>query len=347
MPRDGLARTVRDVVGRGRRRRQGRAVVLLYHRIGHARPDPQLLAVSKEHFAEHLELIAERYVPMGLADLVAAAVRGGAPADAVAITFDDGYVDNLFAAKPLLEQADTPATVFPVSGYVSGGERFWWDELDRLLLTPGVLPSRLALEVGGETLVTELGDDATYTFHSAAERNGWTVLDDHDPGPRQQIYRALCARLRLLDVTERERALDRLRSVADDRVDTEMPRPMTAAELAALVDGNLVDVGAHTVTHPALSQLAEERQRDEIAGSKRQLEELLGRPVVSFAYPYGTDADFDKTTVSLIREAGFDCACANLPGRVDGRTDPFRVPRLVVRDWSGEELHRCLSLLTR
>jgi peptidoglycan/xylan/chitin deacetylase (PgdA/CDA1 family) len=346
MPRDGLERTLRDLVGARRTREEGRPVVLLYHRIGHSPLDPQLLAVTKEHFAEHLQLISERYVPLGLADLVAAAVQGRNPARAVAITFDDGYADNLFAAKPLLEHAGTPATVFVASGYVRGGAPFWWDELERLLLRPGLLPSTLTLEVGRETLLWELGDETAYTSVSAADRTAWTVLDDRDPGPRQRIYRALCARLRVLDETERARALERLRSVAEpEATDAEMPRPMTSAELACLVEGDLVDVGAHTVTHPVLSRLAEERQRDEIAGSRRQLQEVLGRPVASFAYPYGTDADFDETTVKLIREAGFDHACANLPGRVDRRTDPFRLPRFVVRDWSGDELDRRLSAL--
>jgi peptidoglycan/xylan/chitin deacetylase (PgdA/CDA1 family) len=342
MQTEGLVRKARRLVGR--RGARGGGVVLLYHRVGHAEPDPQLLAVSKDRFAEHLQLVSDSYVPLRLTDLVPAAIEGRAPARAVAITFDDGYHDNLFAAKPLLEQTATPATVFVISGYVRQASAFWWDELERMLLRPGVLPSTLTVEVGGETLVWELDGDATYTSASAATRLAWTVLDERDPGPRQRIYRALCARLRVLDEPDRQRALHHLRAVAE-AAGAPMPRSLTPDELVALVDGQLIDVGAHTVTHPSLSRLPRERQREEIVGSKRQLEDLLRRPVTSFAYPYGTVADFDETTVSLIREAGFDHACANLPGRINGRADRFRLPRLVVRDCSADELDRQLTAL--
>ena len=321
-----------------------RPLVLLYHRLGPAVPDPQLLGVSAEHFAEHLQLISERYVPMPLADVVAAAAEGRAPRSAVAIAFDDGYADNLFVAKPLLERSGIPATVFVASGYVRSGRPFWWDELDRLLLRPGRLPPRLTLEIGDETMTWNLEEDGPYAHPRAALRMSWTVLDDSDPGPRQRIYRALCDRLRGLDPAERERALERLRLVAEPEVpDEAMPRPLTVGELARLVEGDLVEVGAHTVNHPALAQLPRERQAEEVADSKHELEEMLGRPISSFAYPFGTSADFDETTVAVVREAGFLRACANLDGRLTRRTDPFRVPRLLVRDWSGDELARRLG----
>ena len=340
--RERLGRTL----GRLVRSRRTQPVVLLYHRLDRVATDPQLLSVTPEHFAEHLQLLAEHYVPVRLGDLVPAAAQGEAPPRAVAITFDDGYADNLLAAKPLLERSRTPATVFAATGYVRGGRPFWWDELERLLLRPGRLPSVLTLDVGQETLVWELGEEAAYTSVRAAERTAWTVLDDCDPGPRQVIYRVLCARIRALDEMERERALESLRAVADpEEADTEMPRPLTSEEVARLAEGDLIDVGAHTVTHPALSQLPPERQRVEIAGSKQQLEEMLGRPVSSFAYPYGSSTDFDETTVSLVRDAGFAQACANVAGRLTHETDPLRVPRIVVRDWSGDELARRLSTL--
>jgi peptidoglycan/xylan/chitin deacetylase (PgdA/CDA1 family) len=148
----------------------------------------------------------------------------------------------------------------------------------------------------------------------------------------------------MLDHLEREAALERLRAVAEPDVATEeMPRPLSVAELARLIEGDLIEVGAHSVTHPALAQLPSERQREEVSGSKQQLEEIVGRHVTSFAYPFGTSADFDETTVRLVQEAGFARACANVAGRLTPRTDAFRIPRLVVRDWSGGEFVRRLA----
>jgi peptidoglycan/xylan/chitin deacetylase (PgdA/CDA1 family) len=332
----------------GPRRRRHQPIVLLYHRVGRVPSDPQLLCVTPDHFADHLQVIAGRHTPVRLGSLSAAALNGNVPPGAVAVTFDDGYLDNLLVAKPLLERSGIPATVFVTSGYVRNGRPFWWDELEHLLLRPGRLPAALTLEVGREKLRWELGDDAAYVSDREGDRTAWTVLDDRDPGPRELIYRALCERFRALDETDRERALEHLRAVAehDDAADALMPRPLSPTELTRLAEGDLIEVGAHTVTHPVLSHLPAERQREEVAGSKRQLEEIVGRPVSSFAYPYGAATDFDETTVSVVREAGFGRACANVPGRVTRQTDPFRLPRLVVRDYDGDELARRLSALS-
>jgi peptidoglycan/xylan/chitin deacetylase (PgdA/CDA1 family) len=329
----------------GRRRHRGTVpVVLLYHRIAQAASDPQLLCVTPEHFAEHIEMVAESYEPVRLADLVAALRAGELPSRAVAITFDDGYADNLAAAKPVLERNGVPATVFVASGWMGGDRMYWWDELESLLLRPGRLRPVLELEMGTETLRWQLGDDAVYTPEAAAGRSGWTVLDPDDPGPRQQIYRELSARLRGLDEKARERVLDSLRSTrVDDDVSNGKPRPMTADELRRLADGDLVEIGAHTVTHPSLSTLEPDMQRAEIAGSKRQLEGALDRTVASFAYPFGGASDFDETTARIVRDSGFDHACANVSSRLAPGTDAYRLPRLLVRDGDGAKLARRLA----
>ena len=312
--------------------------MLAYHRVGRVTTDPQLLCVTPEHFTEHLELITKRYEPARLDELVAAT----RPDRAVAVTFDDGYADTLLAAKPLLERAGVHATVFVATGCIRDGRRFWWDELERLLLRPGRLPATLSLDVNGEILEWELGDDAAYPADRAIERFGWNVLDSRCPGPRQRIYRDLCARLRLLDDARRDRVLGQLASLADTDDAGETPPPLTPSQLRELAQGELMDIGAHTVTHPVLSQLAEEGQREEVVGSKRDLEEAVDTRVTSFAYPYGGPTDFDETTVSVVRAAGFDCACSTVPGRLRRTTNAFRMPRVVVRDWSGEELQRVL-----
>ncbi len=81
----------------------------------------------------------------------------------IAVTFDDGYANNLHAAKPLLERFTVPATVFVAVGALEDPREFWWDELDGLLLQPGTLPDALQLHVNGRCLAWKLGDAAHYT----------------------------------------------------------------------------------------------------------------------------------------------------------------------------------------
>jgi peptidoglycan/xylan/chitin deacetylase (PgdA/CDA1 family) len=114
-------------------------------------------------------------------------------------------------------------------------------------------------------------------------------------------------------------------------------------ELAELERGGLIRVGSHTVSHPSLGRLFIGDQRVEIEEGKRRLEKALGHPVDTFAYPFGTYRDYTADTVRLIKEAGFQCACANFAGPVQCGIDPFQLPRYVVHDWDGEEFGRRLG----
>lgn len=109
-------------------------VVLLYHRIAEERHDPFGLCVSPANFAAQLDLLAADHEPVSLGELVARVRAGEATRREVAITFDDGYVDNLEVALPLLQRRGIPATFFISSGQVLSGRGFWWDDLAAALL---------------------------------------------------------------------------------------------------------------------------------------------------------------------------------------------------------------------
>ena len=118
---------------------------------------------------------------------------------------------------------------------------------------------------------------------------------------------------------------------------------MSTQELRQLADGGLVEIGAHTGTHPLLSMLPESEQRFEIEVSKRYLEEVTEKPVVSFAYPYGGKNDYTHESVHCVRKAGFSLACSNFPGIIWPATNRFELPRFLIRDWSGDEFERRLE----
>jgi peptidoglycan/xylan/chitin deacetylase (PgdA/CDA1 family) len=92
--------------------------------------------------------------------------------------------------------------------------------------------------------------------------------------------------------------------------------PLLSWDEIASLDGDALRFGAHTVTHPDLRALPEDGARAEIEGSKRELEERLGRPVDTFSYPAGLYGERERR---LVAEAGFSSAVtvepgANLPG---------------------------------
>jgi peptidoglycan/xylan/chitin deacetylase (PgdA/CDA1 family) len=110
------------------------AVILTYHRVATLDHDTQHLAVTPDRFAQHLDVIVKRGRPMPLAEMLSRATSGTLPQGAVAVTFDDGYADNLIEAAPLLQRANVPATIFVSTGPILDEREFWWDELEHAML---------------------------------------------------------------------------------------------------------------------------------------------------------------------------------------------------------------------
>lgn len=235
-------------------------LILLYHRVAEVdRRGGYRLAVSAANVRAQLEALLPALRPLRLRD-AAAALRAGRPLRGFAVTFDDGYADNL-DVLPILEELEIPATLFVTTGFLGSQEPFAWD----------------------------------------------------------------------LELPERERG-----------------RGLTAYELARLAASPLVELGAHTVSHPRLAELPVEEQRREIAAGRDRLEQLVGAPVRGFAYPFGKLADFSAETVAVVRELGFEFACTTETGRVGRRSDPWAMPRVRAGDWDGaglwERLERMLYL---
>ncbi len=316
-------------------------VILLYHRVAELPADPQALCVTPRHFAEHLEVLRDRRRPMSLSRLCERLGDADLDRHATAISFDDGYADNLQTAKPLLERHGVPATVFVTTRDDVDECELWWDQLERLLLEPGLLPARVCLTVGGVRHNWDLDDAAVYSERDRRRLQSWSVLDSTTPGPRQKIYRALADLLRPLTASERRDVLKVLRGLTGKpSLVRPTHRTLLPEDVVRLAADGLVDVGAHTVTHPVLAALSLEDQRFEIRRSKSRLEDLLGRPVSAFAYPYGTRTDYTAETTAIVSEAGFRHACSNFPGTLSRTTDRFQLPRVLVRDCDGDTFAR-------
>lgn len=120
---------------------------------------------------------------------------------------------------------------------------------------------------------------------------------------------------------------------------------MTAGEIAQIAADGLVEIGAHTVHHVGLRGLPSARSQTEILQSKWQLEQIINKRVVSFAYPYGS---FDAQAISVVKASGFRTAVSTLPGLVQSPANRFflfrlrpggRVGKALLNllDWKGEQ----------
>jgi peptidoglycan/xylan/chitin deacetylase (PgdA/CDA1 family) len=319
-----------------------RPVILLYHRVAEcASPDPFALCVTPQHFAEHLQVLKAYGPVISLRHLVDDLRRGRLTRRAVAITFDDGYADNLHEAKPVLDQNATPATLFVATGYLGGAREFWWDELERLILGRDRLPTALTVTVAGGAHKWQFAQAAEDGDEEYRRRCAWRVGRDQT-GPRERAFQALYDLAKALPSDSRDELLDqvrRWRGASSEPRSTH--RQLSIDELRQLADGGIVDIGAHTVRHPRLAALSRPDQRAEIAASKTTLEGMLGRVISSFSYPFGYQ-DYTAETAAIVREIGFEVACSTFTTAVSLRSDPLELPRLTVQDWDGDAFGRRL-----
>ncbi|HSG65482.1 MAG TPA: polysaccharide deacetylase family protein [Gammaproteobacteria bacterium] len=332
--------TLRNLASRRRARVHPGGTILMYHRIADTDGDPWGNCVSAAHFEQQLEVIRRLVNPCRLSDITDCLERGERPRGKVVLTFDDGYADNYHVARPLLHAHDTPATFFLVSNRVGSSEPYWWDELADVLLRVGRLPESLTLMLDGQAQELRLDDAVVY---AAAERRAdrarwaWAARS----GSRLGFYYRVWKLLRPLSEAARSTELTKIRAWAScPRPPRAAPISITAREAETLVREDLIEIGSHSKSHPSLPDLSPALQLQELTHSKAALEAVAGRPVRSFAYPYG---DYGRDTPGLVREAGYTSACTTVSGQVRPNSDPFLLPRIAVLDWSGDEFERRLA----
>jgi peptidoglycan/xylan/chitin deacetylase (PgdA/CDA1 family) len=278
--------------------------VLIYHRV---LPDFDPLRPSEPtatEFAARMRWIAANFRVLPLSAAVKALTQDRLPRRALSITFDDGYADNHDLALPILSGVGLPATFFVATGYLDGGCMFNDAIIEAVRQARG---TRLNLDDLG------LGTHAVGSIEDkrvAIERI-IAALKYMQPGVRQE----LTAR-----VVERAGA------------DPPHDLMMSTQQVAAMHRAGM-EIGAHTVNHPILSQIGTDAARDEIVRSRAQLEDMTGGPVRLFAYPNGYPGrDYRREHAALVRSLGFDAAVSTACGAVRAGCDLFQLPRFTPWD---------------
>jgi peptidoglycan/xylan/chitin deacetylase (PgdA/CDA1 family) len=311
-----------------------KSLILMYHRVSIPGTDPWALCVTPENFEEQLQVLKDAFTVVSLRDLAEALRHHRVVDRTVAITFDDGYADNLHNAQPLLDAFDLPATIFITTGILTRTREFWWDELEQMLLNDRPLPHKLVL-------ATTAGERIWHVTSEPENQNMKTMRAwEGEPGSRMALFHDIWESMLRLPRDEQDSVLEQLLASSESTL-TVRPshRSLSAGEIKAISQHGLIDIGAHTVSHPLLTAHSENVQRQEIEDSKSQLEGLTGNQISCFAYPFG---DHSETSARLTRELGFECACTTVENTVWRFSDPYRMPRLAVENWSGNEFAKRL-----
>lgn len=304
--RVGLFRLARRAV----RRRQ--AVILTFHRFsgndqGHAEGMPI------QRFAEYLEYLTRHYRVVSLRTLAQELGQGVVRPYTVALTVDDGYHEVSTLAAPVMRRYGVRACFFVISDFVDGRLWPWTDRFT--FVFDGAPRDRLAFRHRGSVYVLEMRNE-----------------QDRRRGATHWLEYA-----KRLPVAERDDLLETIAAAAGIAIPAAPPReyrPMTWTQLRALAaDG--FDIGAHTRTHPILSQVDREQLWAEIAGGKEHMEQRLGSPVLHFAYPNGGRRDYTPEAVEMVAKAGYRAAVTSVWGSNTPSTSPFELRRIAApHDWA-------------
>jgi peptidoglycan/xylan/chitin deacetylase (PgdA/CDA1 family) len=258
----------------------GKPLILMYHGVS----DSEAMGLSgrtgkhvnKDRFAKQLKAVARYYKVVSLSDLVEEVERGKGNG-IVAITFDDGYLNNFSVAAPILEDLRIPATFFVSTGYIGTGRWMWVDRLEYAL--------------------------------DCARKNqlaGIPIMEGGSVKTLVQKERALGmikATLKQMALREAENYVGRLEEAMAAEVG--LPRGnyefMGWMEVESLANAGFA-IGGHTVNHPILSRIGIDEAKREIDECIEEIKGRVGYCSNVFCYPNGKKQDYSEEILQYCRE---------------------------------------------
>ena len=262
-------------------------------------------------------LCANKFTFLRVDELVGRIERGESVSRCIAFTVDDGYADFGSVGAQAFASYDCPVTVFLATGFIDGHSWYWWDKIE-LAITNTSRPS-CRFTVDREEI------DLDFSSSPARVRAVATMVEWVK---RVDDARKDTAIMRLSEVTE----------VEIPHVPPERYAPLTWDTCRRLESAG-ASFGPHTVSHPVLSRVSDERASAEISKSWERLQAELRYPVPVFCYPVGTSADITAREVHLAQHHGLRMALSAIPGFITTdtvRQSRFALPRFGYPDESDQ-----------
>jgi peptidoglycan/xylan/chitin deacetylase (PgdA/CDA1 family) len=293
------------------------ATVLMYHSVA-GRDTERWIApgmrITPAAFERQMRFLKGRRRVVRMSELVEAITAGREPErGTVAITFDDGYLDNRVIAVPILRSLGLPATIYLPTAYLRQGETHWIDRL----WTCVQQRSKHDLDLG----------------------EGSSLRLDERGGERKAFERAR----RMIIPSNPERRESLLQRIQDQlRPREKGPRVVMTWDDARQIqrDHGGIEFGAHTRWHLDLTACSRDTARQEVTGSRDEAETELGMAPEHFSFPYGRSSADAR---AMVAEAGLASAVASGNATlVRAGTDPFWISRVAapasdtgLRFWTG------------
>ena len=273
--------------------------------------------VSAGSFRQQLHLLQERYNVISPVEfLLWCESKQSLPARSVLLTCDDGLQNTLTDMLPILQELGLSCLFFVTGASLSEqASILWYEALYLLMLTAG---SSFRLDL----------NDADIRISVAT------------PQQRRRRWGELVKKLSQFNQSKRKEILERIREqldipadwiskYVDDPILARRFRMLTAPELRQLAAAGMC-IGAHTLSHPVLSQAPEEMAWSEISETRSKLEQALNRVIWALAYPFGDAGSVTQRELEMAERAGYTCAFLNFGGGLGTVNPRFASPRVHV-----------------
>lgn len=279
----------------------GRLLVLGWHNATGTYGFPAAEGAAERGLAQQMKALARVANVLPLEQALQRLGEGGRlPARAVAITFDDGYRDNLDVAVPLLERLGLPATFFLVPRLLSGEVDAWWETIGWALAS--------------STRTSLRWEDVSVSLSGEQARGA--------------AYSEIVKRLKLRNQAARERSMDELLGLLDPA--GELPSLFMDWDGARELVRRGFSVQSHTRSHVVLSQEDAASQRRELGDARSELERRLEVEISTIAYPHGGRQHYTEETVAIAAETGYRWGVTAREAFTTSATAPLEIRRCLV-----------------
>ncbi|MBI2558011.1 polysaccharide deacetylase family protein [Candidatus Woesearchaeota archaeon] len=267
-------------------------LILMYHRI------------DKDQFDKQMQYLKKNYNVISLQELVSGLTQNSKFAgNTIAVTFDDGYLNNYENAFPIFKKYGLPATLFITTSLIGTKKFAWWDKIRHAVIKSG--KSNLVFVFDNKLVHLDLSD-------------------------RQEKIDAIALLHKLFSKyssKKRNAAMGRLYNDLGVKEDYEELNNYMFMDWNQVIEmgENNIEIGSHTVSHPFLSNLQPKGMLRELKDSKKIIEKKLNRQIDSFCYPSG---DMNARSEELVKKVGYNCACSIKTGSVTNKSDIYALERV-------------------
>ena len=274
--------------------------VLMYHRFSKSELEDDKVSESK--FVSQMEYLVKNFELITIDDVLKNE-KLNRKKPSVCITVDDGYRDFYDVAFPVLKHYKIPATFYITTDFVDGKVWFWYDRI------------RWCIESSSRDRVKDLVENSSfaYKYGISSEDQIWSKMVSS------------LLRMAPLDVEARVSELAEILEVTVPELPPYQYQSVNWEQVREMYDSGIV-IGAHTLSHYSLGAMSKVEAIDQIRGSKKRIEQILGRDVTHFCYPNGQLSDIPVDYRSICCELGLKSSVVAFYDR-KGVIDPFAIRR--------------------